>query len=544
MQTLKTQVLIIGGGATGTGIARDLALRGVESILVEQGDINAGASGGNHGLLHSGGRYVYTDQSSARECKEESDLLKKLAPNCIEETSGLFVAVEGDDAKYAADFPQMCKACNIDVKSIDLKKAREMEPALSKHLIAAYEVPDATIDPFKLSLENMYHSQQLGGRLLRYSKVTGFEINNNKIASIDIVDTVSGAKLRIDADQVVNAAGAWAGIVAGLAGIKIRILFSKGSLVITHNRLNQRVINRLRTSSSADILVPGGTVSILGTTSVRIDNLDDIRPTIAEVDTMIKEASEMIPALAQVRYIRAYAGVRPLVDLGSGGWDDRSVSRGFVLLDHAENGLKNFITITGGKLTTYRLMAEKTTDVVCKHLGLSANCQTRATPFPAADPVRWSEPGLAPKLWLKEHKPDDILLCECEMVPKSAVDAVINEIKEKGGQADLNAVGVRSRVGKGACQGCFCGARITSYLHDQGDLEAAASVDNLRAFIENRWKGERATLWDRQLAQAELLESMYCGFFGLECLPDSKRIKGSRAQGATGQVNGRKTKKA
>ena len=97
INTLSTQVLIIGGGSTGTGIARDLALRGIQCILAEFHDLNAGASGANHGLLHSGGRYVFTDQGSATECREEGKLLKKLAPHCIEDTGGLFVAVEGDD---------------------------------------------------------------------------------------------------------------------------------------------------------------------------------------------------------------------------------------------------------------------------------------------------------------------------------------------------------------------------------------------------------------------------------------------------------------
>ena len=116
---LKTQVLIIGGGATGTGIARDLALRGVQCILAEYRDINAGASGANHGLLHSGGRYVFADQGSAKECREEGKLLKKLAPHCIEDTGGLFVAVEGDDERYVADFPLLCSQCNIPVEAVD-----------------------------------------------------------------------------------------------------------------------------------------------------------------------------------------------------------------------------------------------------------------------------------------------------------------------------------------------------------------------------------------------------------------------------------------
>ena len=163
-KSLNTQVLIIGGGATGTGIARDLALRGVQCILAESRDINAGASGANHGLLHSGGRYVFADQESAKECREEGELLKKLAPHCIEDTGGLFVAVEGDDEKYVADFPHMCSQCNIPVKTLDVKEARELEPVLSDKLIAAYMVADASIDPFKLSMENMSQAQELGVR--------------------------------------------------------------------------------------------------------------------------------------------------------------------------------------------------------------------------------------------------------------------------------------------------------------------------------------------------------------------------------------------
>ncbi|MBU4425829.1 MAG: FAD-dependent oxidoreductase, partial [Proteobacteria bacterium] len=150
---LNTQVLIIGGGATGTGIARDLALRGVQCVLAEYHDINAGASGANHGLLHSGGRYVSSDQGSAVECRQEAELLKKVAPHCIEDTGGLFVAVEGDDEKFVADFPHLCSQCDILVQALGVKEARELEPVLSDKLIAAYKVADASIDPFKLSME-------------------------------------------------------------------------------------------------------------------------------------------------------------------------------------------------------------------------------------------------------------------------------------------------------------------------------------------------------------------------------------------------------
>jgi len=285
--TLSTQVLIIGGGSTGTGIARDLALRGVQCILAERRDINAGASGANHGLLHSGGRYVFADQGSAMECRDEGKILKKLAPHCIEDTGGLFVAVAGDDEKYVAEFPQLCAQCQIPVQELDINAARELEPALSENLIAAYMVPDASIDPFKLAMENIAQAQELGSTLLRFSKVVGFEISDKKIRTTRLQNIITGEELMIEAEQVINATGAWAGVVAGLAGAAIDIIYSKGSLMVTHNRITERVINRLRPSASADILVPGGTVSILGTTSIRIDNLDQIYPTVEEVDTMV-----------------------------------------------------------------------------------------------------------------------------------------------------------------------------------------------------------------------------------------------------------------
>jgi glycerol-3-phosphate dehydrogenase len=294
---MQTPVLIIGGGATGTGLARDLALRGVPSVLVEKQDINAGASGGNHGLLHSGARYVASDPASACECKKEGRLLKKTAPHCIEETGGLFVAVAGDDEAYIADFPSMCAAASIDTRPVDLRQIKEMEPALSDKLIAAYAVDDATIDPFKLSLNNIAHAQQLGGALERHTQVTGFEIHQRRIRRVFLLDHVTGKETVIEPEIVVNASGAWAAQVAAMAGAHIEMVYSKGSLLVTQERMSRRVINRLRLATDGDILVPGGTVSILGTTSERTESPDAIYPRIHEVDHIIEQGAAMMPVL-------------------------------------------------------------------------------------------------------------------------------------------------------------------------------------------------------------------------------------------------------
>ena len=512
---MQTQVLIIGGGITGTGLARDLALRGVHCIIVEKLDINAGASGANHGLLHSGGRYVSSDLALAAECREEGNLLKRLTSHCIKNTGGLFVAVEGDDEKYVSDFPDLCAQVNIPVEEVEIKEAWEMEPALSDRLIAAYRVEDAAINPFKLSLDNISQACDLGCTLLRHNKVIGFIKDKNRIQATRLLNTLTGETSLVEAEQVVNATGAWAGLITGLAGITINILFSKGSLLVTHNRITQQIVNRLRPSSNADILVPAGTVSILGTTSVRIDSLDDIRPTVQEIDFIIGEGTKMIPALENTRYIRAYAGVRPLVRSDS-TCDDRGVSRGFVLFDHADDGLDNFVTITGGKLTTYRLMAEKTADLVCRKLSVSAPCRTRIDPLPSAEAAQWTEPGLTPRLWIKHHEPEDVLICECEMVPKSTIDNIIDSIHKQNGQPDLKSISVRSRMGKGPCQGTICGLRLAAYLYERGELNSDQGLISLSEFLRERWRGVRPLLWDMPLVQAELQEALFCGFLCLD----------------------------
>lgn len=520
---LETRVLIIGGGATGTGLARDLALRGVQSLLLEKRDLAVGASGGNHGLLHSGGRYVCSDQHAARECKEEGDILKRVAPHLIEDTGGIFVAVKGDSENYIADYPCMCSECTVPVTSISPKEARELEPALSPDVIGAYLVEDGSIDPFMLCMDNMAQACNLGGAVMRNACVSGFTIANGRIKSVAVRDDTSGKTFTINPELVVNASGAWAGIVCDLAGVEISVLYSMGSLVITQDRITRRIVNRLRKAADADILVPGGTVSILGTTSERISHPDLALPTIAEVDRMVVEGAKMVPELARTRYIRAYAGVRPLVSLGPPAADgsDRNVSRGFALLDHAEQDITNFITITGGKLTTYRLMAEKTADLVCAKLGVDAPCRTRTEPLPSSVSGRWCEPGKAARHWVQQaggDATDDMVLCECEMVSARVVDEIVADLGEMRGRSLLKAVAQRSRVGKGPCQGGFCGPRVTAHLYESGAVEGERGLHELKHFIERRWRGKRPVLWGLPLMQAELQEAVHCNILELEQL--------------------------
>ena len=521
MKTLSTDVLIIGGGATGAGVMRDLALRGVRCLLVDRRDLNAGASGGNHGLLHSGGRYASSDTETAAECRTEGDILKRIAPQCIDDCGGLFVAVEGDDAAFAARFPEACAAAGIACEAFTPDEARAREPALPDTVIAAYGVPDATIDPFRLVLEHVSHAETLGSRYLPHTAIEGFEIEAGRIVAAEARDLTSGEALRIEAREVVNAGGAWADKIAALAGCEdVHILGSKGTLIISNTRIAHGVINRLRPPGDGDILVPGGTVSILGTSSVTIPDPDDHAPTIPEVDRIFDEGSAMLPVLRTTRFVRAYAGVRPLLMAAGAEADGRKASRGFTLYEHEGQGVANFCTIAGGKLTTFRLMAEKTADLIARRLGVSAASSTAATPLPSGPGAGWTEPGASARDWMARADPTDTILCECEMVARSTVDEIIADSPGHEDRMGLEAISRRSRIGKGACQGAFCAMRVTSHLYDAGLYEAGEGLDEMRHFVAERYTGVRPVLWGAQMPQTELAEILHVGLAGLDGLED------------------------
>jgi glycerol-3-phosphate dehydrogenase len=517
---METDVLIIGGGVTGTGLARDLAFRGISSIVLEKDMINAGASGRNHGLLHSGARYVSSDMVSAIECKKEGDILKKIAPHCIEETGGLYVAIQNDKEDYIHEFPKLCKKAGIPCQKISVKEALELEPGLSNQIIAAYRVEDASVDPFHVSLENMNQAIEYGAKYFSHCKVTNITTGFGSIQKVTIKDTTNKKTFEVKPKIVVSASGAWAGEIAKLAGIHINMIYSKGTLLITQKRITSNVINRLRLPSDGDILVPGGTVSIFGTTSLRVDTLEKIQPSIKETDSLIAQAREMVPELENARYIRAYAGVRPLIsesDSGkSGSNDDRSVSRGFAMMDHKEDGIDNFVTITGGKMTTFRLMAEKTANLVAKKLNNTKKCQTAVKPLQSSAPTQMTEAGIPFKRIAKDNNKGDITMCECEMISKNQFKHLISWLKKNKKKADLNSLRIHSRLGKGACQGTFCCQRVTGLMYDEEYLKNDDGIYNIKDLLHERFSGQRPVLWDSQLSQAELSEALYCGFYGLE----------------------------
>jgi glycerol-3-phosphate dehydrogenase len=374
----SAHVLIVGGGGTGGALAHDLALRGLRVTLVERGEFTSGTTGRHHGLLHSGARYAVDDRASAVECIEENTILRRIAPGSFEENDGLFVALEDEDTAYLPDFLAGCEASGIPTQQLAPAEALRLEPGLNPDLKAAVRVPDASMDAMRMPLRFFATAKHHGATLLNHVRVTGLPTAGGAVTGAEVRDLVTGSDAFIGADLTVNATGPWSEQIARMAGVDVPIRPSPGVMLAVRGRLCSMVVNRLHRSGDGDIVVPQRALSVVGTSSWVVEDPDDLAVPQDHVRRMIEEGAKLVPAVREAPFRAAWSAARPLIgsrDADSG----RELSRTFRTIDHAAEGVEGFVTITGGKATTLRGMAEVCADEVCRKLGIDAACRTRET---------------------------------------------------------------------------------------------------------------------------------------------------------------------
>lgn len=379
---LETTVLVIGGGATGVGIARDLSLRGVDVTLSEQGGLSSGTTGRSHGLLHSGARYAESDREGVKECIKENEIIRSIAGECIRDEGGLFLQLSEDNPAYFEEKVAACKEIGIEVEEIDVETVYEMVPDATDDLERAMHVPDASIYPSRLVAANAVDAENHGATIYTHGPVKNLHVRDGRITQAHLGGDV---RRLIEPTYVVNAAGAWAGKVANTAGVEIEMAPSRGVMVSIEYEQLEPVLNRCRDPDDGDIIVPHEDEAVLGTTSVPVSDPDEYEKADWEVKKSINECAEMLPAVADAEITRKWWGVRPLYAPDEDDGDRRGISRGYFTVDHINDGVDNFISIVGGKLTTYRQMAEQTTDLVCEKVGIDTDCETDTRVLPGAD---------------------------------------------------------------------------------------------------------------------------------------------------------------
>ena len=376
--------LVVGGGITGCGIARDAALRGLRVALVEKDDFASGTSSRSSRLVHGGLRYLeHGFLHLVFEASAERRRLLRLAPHLVRPLEFLWPVYAG------ARVPQWKLAAGLTLydalavfrnvgshRRLSVRQIAAREPDLKREgLLGGARYFDASTDDARLTLANAIGAREAGAVVLNHARVIELLVDNQVQRGARVRDMLGGADIAVRAQVIVNATGPWSdqlhrlGDESGPRRTEVR--GSKGvHIAVARDRVgNHGALTVLAPNDGRVMfLLPSGRLTIIGTTDTFTDaHPDEVRATTADVAYLLEAANVFFPAarLTNADVVSAWAGIRPLIAAGVENADPGNASR-----EHAiSNSANGVVSITGGKLTTYRVMAAEVVDVVASRLG-------------------------------------------------------------------------------------------------------------------------------------------------------------------------------
>ncbi|MGH7663690.1 MAG: glycerol-3-phosphate dehydrogenase [Gemmatimonadaceae bacterium] len=391
-------VLVIGGGITGAGVARDAALRGLSVALVERDDFASGTSSRSSRLIHGGLRYLeHGYLHLVFESSAERRRLLELAPHLVHPLAFTWPVYRGARAgrwKLAAGlmlYELLALWRNVRRhRRLDAEGVAEREPALRREGLTGGAVYyDAATDDARLTLANVLGAAAAGAVIANHCEVRALTIENGRATGASVTNLLDGGRIDVRARVIVNAAGPWTDSIRRMEepNAPTTVRGTKGAhIAVPRDRVGNRDALTLLSPIDGRVMfiLPAGERTIVGTTDTETGaSPDEVRATTADVDYLLRSANAFFPdaRLERSDVVSAWAGIRPLI---AGGFGDgpSSASREHAIA-HTPAGV---VAITGGKLTTYRVMAAEIVDVVLKALDRGqVDCRTGELPLPGGD---------------------------------------------------------------------------------------------------------------------------------------------------------------
>lgn len=399
-------LIIIGAGINGAGIARDAAMRGLRVLLLDKGDIGSGTTDSSTRLIHGGLRYLeYYEVGLVRESLRDRERLLHIASHLVHPL-GFLIPIYADMKRG----PGLIRLGMIAYDLLSYDKSLERHRMLSREetlrrepgldadqLLGAAFYYDAQVTfPERLALENALSARDHGATVLTYARVDRLMIEGGRVTGVEFTDLLNGGEHQARGHITVVAAGPWVDQLLDGLGSPRMIGGTKGSHIVVDpfpGAPGDALYVEARADGRPYFIVPWMGRYLIGTTDLRFDgDLDEVMPDEAEIDYLINETNRVLPSANLTRddVLYAYAGVRPLPykEEGSPG----SITRRHIIYDHAkhEPAIDGLISIIGGKITTYRQLGESTVDTVFKKLGRKApRCQTGRIPLPGGNTHDW-----------------------------------------------------------------------------------------------------------------------------------------------------------
>ena len=389
-------IIVVGGGIIGAGIARDAALRGLKTLILEKVDFACGTTSRSSRLIHGGLRYLKRlELGLVRQDLREREILLGIAPHLVQPLSFVIPVTKGNPFQRLAlplglllyDRLFFRKSLPSH-RSLTRRETLDFEPGLEpKGLVGSYIYHDCQV-PFaeRLCLENVISAAEHGATILNHAKVTGFLRDGNSVSGVLVQDQISGETYQMKARIVVNAAGHWVDSVRDMLGKGFRPMIrrTKGIHLLTPQVSRNAVVLFALADGRLFFVIPWQNYSLIGTTDTDYTgDLDTVEAEANDVTYLVKEVQRIFPDVKSDDIFYTSAGLRALAYSKSRRPGD--VSRSHKLVDHErEDGMDGFISVLGGKITAYRAVAEQTVDLVCHKLAVKAPCTTAEAPLPGA----------------------------------------------------------------------------------------------------------------------------------------------------------------
>ncbi len=527
-------VVILGGGVNGTGVARDASMRGLKVALFERNDLAFGASGNSSGMIHGGVRYLTNDPHVTEESCRDSGHIQRIAPHLLFRIPFLMPVENGPQRKTyftlldaffeAYDKYQPLKRGKKHARMTP-EELRQLEPGLAGDLVGGMTFDEWGIDGARLCIANAVDAIERGAKIFVGRTVERIERKpDGEVLGVVWRDRESGESGRLRASAIVNATGAWAPITASLSGLspeKARVRPGKGIHVVYDRRLTNYAITATAIDGRQIFIEPWQNMSVIGTTDDDYyGDLDEVRATSEEVRYLVQGVAKVFPAIRSARIIGTYAGVRPTLHK-FGPLEDK-LSRDHEIVDHAAHGAPGLYSMIGGKLASYRLFAEEMTDVLAHRFGIGVRTATHTSPLPGGD-----EPcdpfGLAQRLGIDavaarrlvyrhgsrarrieeriaRRRREAVVVCACEPVLEAEVRHVVAHELAK----NVSDVARRTRLGLGACGGMRCAARCGQIVAEERGLSPREGLVMASRFITRQSKTRACALGPEQARQEAL----------------------------------------
>ncbi|MDD4859336.1 MAG: glycerol-3-phosphate dehydrogenase [Dehalococcoidales bacterium] len=393
-------LIVIGGGIIGAGIARDAALRGFKTLLLEKEDFGWGTTSRSTRLLHGGLRYLRQFQFKlVREDLKEREILLRIAPH-LSHRLPFIIPLLRSQPLYRLSLPFGMKLYQMLSSGKDIPAYRHlsrsdvsrMEPELGsvRDLTGGYLYYDAEVELMeRLCVENVISAEENGARVLNHTLVTGLTMRSSTVEGVEVQDNLTGEKYQVKGRLVFNAGGPWADLVWEKMNLSAtnRLRRTKGVHLLTDKVSTNALVLFARSDGRLFFVIPWQDYSLIGTTDTDYTgDPDTVHAGAEDVNYLVNEVRHYFPAIKQESIHYAFAGLRPLV--ASGSSKASNTSRAHRLIDHSiENGIEGFLSVLGGKITAYRGVAEESVDLIARKLGSNARCTTAETALPGAPAV-------------------------------------------------------------------------------------------------------------------------------------------------------------